>query len=135
MDNLTRRGAIGFGILSGSALSATLGQAGAGEEKGVIFADSKDVLFKIKDVLLDRIDRDGRTIAATFGDRDRPLKMTNLPLGKDIRIRVSYVFPGVVNNVPFDWDRLEKLAGKRVSMMLRAGSNGLSVDSVATAND
>jgi hypothetical protein len=37
--------------------------------------------------------------------------------------------------VPFNWDRLKGLLGKSVSMMLRAESSRLSVDSIAVAND
>jgi hypothetical protein len=135
MASLTRREAIGFGVLSSSAVWAALGRANAAEEKDVIFADGKDVLFKIKDVLIERVDRASRTMAATFGKRDKALRMTNLPLHEDIRIHLSYIEPGSANNLPFTWERLEELVGERVSMMLRAGSNSLSVESVATQND
>jgi hypothetical protein len=135
MSSLTRRAAIGFGVLSGSALLSRLGRAEAADEERVIFAGEKAVLFKLKDVTIERVDRAGRTIDVSSGKKDKPLKMADLPLGEDIRIRVSYVRPGVANNLPFEWDRLEELVGKQVSMMLRAESSRLSIESIATEND
>lgn len=135
MNDLTRRGAIGLGVMSGSSILAALARTEAAEEKAVIFADENAVRFKIKDVTLERVDEAERTVAARFGGQDKPLTMTNLSLAKNITIRVSYVEPGSVNYAPFDWERLKGLVGKRVSMMLRAESGGLSVDSFATAND
>src|SRR3954452_20373280 len=124
MDRLTRRGAIGMGVVSGAALFAVSGRAAA-DDKAVIVAGEKAVLFKVRGVAIDRVDRRGRTIDASLGEEDRPTRLANLPLGDGIRIRVSFVLPGSVNNVPFDWDRLEGLVGKRVSMMLRAESGRL----------
>ena len=63
------------------------------------------------------------------------MKVIALPLDETIGIRVSHIFPGSVNNVPFDWDRLKGLVGERISMMIVAEDNGLSVDTIATAND
>jgi hypothetical protein len=133
MDSVTRRGAIGLGILSGSTLFAKPAQAA--DDKTVIFANEKAVLFKVKNVTLDGVDQDHRTIAASFGKPDRPIKLANLPLSESVRIRVSFILPGSVNHLPFHWDRLKGLVGKRVSMMLRAESSTLSVDSIAVAND
>jgi hypothetical protein len=135
MSGLTRRGAIGLGVLAGSALWPGRGWAGAAGDEKVIAAGEKAVLFKVKDVTVERVDRDGRTISASLGNRDRPTKLTDLPLGKDVRVRASNVFPGGANNLPFSWERLEELVGKRVSLTLRAEAGGLSVDSVATNND
>jgi hypothetical protein len=134
MVSLSRRRAIGVGVMSGSALLATLTRAEEADED-VIAAGEKAVLFKIKGVMLERVDQDRRTIDASLGKHDRPIKLEGLPLGENIRIRVSYVKPGVANNLPFDWDRLKGLVGRRVSVMLRAASGGLSVDSIATNND
>ncbi len=133
MESLTRRGAIGLGIFSGSSLFTTPAQAA--DEKSVIFANEKAVLFKVKNVTLEEVDQDRRTIAVRFGKPDRNIKVANLPLGESVRIRVSFVFPGSVNHLPFHWDRLKGLVGKTVSMMLCAESSGLSVDSIAVAND
>ena len=130
MNSLTRRGALGLGVMSASAFLPTMVQ-GAGEE-----ADDKEpVRFKIKDVTLEKVDQDHRTINVRFGKPARPMKVIALPLGENIGIRVSHVFPGSVNNVPFDWDRLKGLVGERISMMIVAEDNGLSVDTIATAND
>jgi hypothetical protein len=130
---MTRREAIGLGMMSGSLLLTEPAQAA--DENAVIFADEKAVLFKVKNVTLVGVDQDHRTIAASFGKPDEPIRLANLPLGEDVRIRVSFIFPGSVNNVPFHWDRLKGLVGKTVSMMLRAESSMLSVDSIAAAND
>ena len=134
MKSLTRRAAIGFGVLCGPALSASFARA---DDAEVFPADGRAVLFKIRDATIERADRDARTVAVVFGEGDRPLRMTNLPLAEGFKIRASYVLPGSVNNVPFDrdrdWYRMEGLVGKRVSMLLRAESGGLSVDSVAVA--
>jgi hypothetical protein len=131
---ITRRDALTLGAISGSALLTMLPETQAAD-KPLIFADEKAVLFKIKNVTLDKVDQPGRTISITFGNKDRPVKLTNLPLSDDVKIRVSFVEPGVVNNVPFDWDQLKGLAGKVVSIMLIAESSGLAVNSLATAND
>jgi hypothetical protein len=104
-------------------------------DREVIFAVERAVLCKIRDVTIERVDRERRTIAASFGAGDKSLRMTNLPLAESISIRVPYVFPGSVNHVPFSWDRLERLVHKRVSMMLGAEAGGRSVDSIAVAND
>src|SRR3954470_5946642 len=134
MDRLTRRGAIGMGVVSGAALFEAPGRAAA-DDKAVIVAGEKAVLFKVKGVAIERVDRGGRAIAGSLADAARPVSLATLPLEDGIRIRVSFIFPGGANNVPFDWDRLEGLVGKRVSMMLRAESGRLTVDSIATAND
>lgn len=101
----------------------------------MIVAGEKAVLFKIKDVTIDSIDEAKRTIAASFGRADAPVKLTGLQLAKDIVIRVSLVLPGSVNNVPFDMDRLKGLVGKQISVMLRAEASGLAVTRIAVAND
>ena len=61
--------------------------------------------------------------------------MTGLPLSQTIGIRVSHVFPGSVNNLPFQWDRLKGLVGKTVSMTIVAEDDALAVVTIATAND
>jgi hypothetical protein len=129
MNSLTRRGALGLGAASASAfLSASA--RGAGEA-----GDEGPVRFKIKDVILEKVDQDHRTINVRFGKPGRPVKMIALPLDETIGIRVSHIFPGSVNNVPFDWDRLKGLVGERVSMVIVAEDDGLSVHTIATAND
>jgi hypothetical protein len=130
MNSLTRRGALGLGAVSASAfLSATA--RGAGKAAG----DEGPVQFKIKDVTLEKVEQDHRTINVHFGKPSRPTKVVALPLGENIGILVSHVFPGSVNNIPFDWDRLKGLVGERVSMVIVAEDDGLSVHTIATAND
>lgn len=136
MDGGSRRQLVALGATGGAAFLATLGGAEAGDEKErVIVAGEKAVLFKVKDVTLDAVDEAKRTIAASCGRADAPVKLTGLPLAKDIGIRVSLVEPGSVNNVPFDMARLKGLVGKQVSVLLRAEASGLAVASIAVAND
>lgn len=136
MESISRRQAVALGAAGGVALLADLGRAEAADaKKDVIFADEKAVLFKLKDVTIDAVDEAKRTVAASFGKADAPVKLTGLPLADNVSIRVSFVYPGLVNNVPFNWDRLKGLVGKKVSMHIRAEASGLTVDSIAVAND
>jgi hypothetical protein len=130
MRNLTRRGALGLGVASASVF-LTAAAHGANENTD----DEEPVRFKIKDVILDGVKQEERTIDVRFGKAARPIKLTGLPLSDSIRIRVSHVFPGSVNNVPFDWGRLKGLVGKTVSMMIVAEDDALVVATIATAND
>jgi hypothetical protein len=132
---ITRRDAIRMGAISGAALLMTDNAAPAAEARALIFADEKAVLFKIRNVTLNKVNEPSRTVTMSFGKKDRPTKLESVPLAEDVTIRVSFIEPGSVNNVPFDWDRLKGLAGKVVSVMLIAESSGLAVHSFATAND
>src|SRR4051794_16760979 len=109
MDGISRRQAVTLSAAGGVALIATLGRAEASDGEDVIFANEKTVLFKVKDVTLDGIDEANRKIAASFGQADAPIKLTGLPLAENVAIRVSLVFPGSVNNLPFNWGRLKEL--------------------------
>jgi hypothetical protein len=136
MSKVSRRQLVALGAAGGAAFLAAIDRAEAGEEKDrVIVADEKAVLFKLKDVTLDAVDDPKRTVAVSFGQADVPIKVTGLPLSKDIGIRVSLVRPGSVNNVPFDMARLKALVGKQVSVLLRAEASGITVASIAVAND
>ncbi len=84
---------------------------------------------------LNKVDEPSRSVTMSFGKKDRPAKFESVPLAVDVAIRTSFVEPGSVNNVPFDWDRLKGLAGKVVSVMLFMESSGLAVHFFATAND
>jgi hypothetical protein len=97
--------------------------------------DEESVMFKIKDVILDGVKQDERTIDVRFGKAARPIKLTGLPLSETIGIRVSHVFPGSVNNLPFRWERLKELVGKTVSVVIIAEDDALAVATIATAND
>jgi hypothetical protein len=135
MQKLTRRSAVQAGVIAGSTLFGAQNRAQASEPTELIAAGEKNVLFKVKDVTIKTIDQAARMIAVSVGKRPRSIAIENLPLDEDIKLRISFVFPGVANNLPFSWGRLEELVGKRVSMMLRAEAGGLSVRSVATEND
>jgi hypothetical protein len=130
MPGLTRRGALGLGAVSASAFLTASAQ-GIGDNSN----DEEPVRFKIKDVIIDKVKQDQRTIDIRFGKAARPTKMFGLPLAETIGIRVSHVFPGSVNNLPFHWDRLKDLVGKTVSMVIVAELDALSVSTIATAND
>jgi hypothetical protein len=135
MDGVSRRQAVTLSAAGGVALLVALGRAEANDGKDVIVANEKTVLFKVKNVTLDGVDEANRTIAASFGRADAPVKLTGLPLAENVAIRVSLVFPGSVNNVPFNWGRLKGLVGKRVSLLLKAEVSRLEVNSIAVAND
>ncbi len=130
MQNLTRRGALGLGAMTASAVLAASAQAMREDT-----SDEEPVRFKIKDVTIDKVRQEQRTIDIRCGKAARPIKVFGLPLAETIGIRVSHVFPGSVNNLPFDWDRLKELMGKTVSMVIVAELDALSVDTIATAND
>ncbi len=136
MDGVSRREVVALGAAGGAAFLASLGRTEAADEKErVIVADEKAVLFKVKDLTLDGVDEAKRTVAASFGNADAPVKLTGLPLADGVSILMSLVLPGSLNNVPFDMARLKGLVGMRVSVLLRAEASGLAVDSIAVAND
>jgi hypothetical protein len=76
MDSLTRRGAIGFGAVSCPALVAKLGQAEAADESEAIFAGEEAVLLKVKDVIIEQVDRAGSLITARIGRQERLVRMS-----------------------------------------------------------
>jgi hypothetical protein len=112
MDRMTRRRAIELGVLSGSALVAKQGQAEAADEKDVILADEKAVVFNIRNVTIERVDQAARTITASFGKQDNPIKVTDLPLGKDIRIVLTNRYPSSRNHERFEIARLGGTGGQ-----------------------
>jgi hypothetical protein len=130
MQRLTRRAALGLGAASASAFLTAA--APATDENA---NDEGPVRFKIKDVVIERVKQEERTIDVRFGKAARPIKVAGLPLAETIGIRVSHIFPGSVNNLPFHWDRLKALVGKTVSMVIVAELDTLSVATIATAND
>jgi hypothetical protein len=106
-----------------------------GTNTDVLIAGEKAVLFKVRDVRLEQVDEAGRTITVSIGNGPRPVELIRLPLGEEIKLRVSLVLPGAANNVPFAWDRLKSLTGTCVSMLVRAEASRLSVAAIAVAND
>jgi hypothetical protein len=130
MTNLSRRGVFGLGVASVVSSMITSVQA-ADYPRG----DEHAVGFKIKNVTLERINEAERTVAVSFGIPDRPTRLLDLPLVEKFQLRVTHIYPGSVNNEPFEWDDLKRLLGKRVSAMFVAEANRLSIQSVAVAND
>ena len=121
--------AIGAGGVVASASAA------ADNESKVTFAGEKAVLFKLKGVTLDAVDEKRRTVALSFGPAEARVKLTGLPLAKDISILRWFMSPSVANNLPFGMDRLNESVGKVVGVFLRAEASGLVLSTVATAND
>ncbi|MGL4462317.1 MAG: hypothetical protein ACRC1K_09185 [Planctomycetia bacterium] len=117
------------------AQAATSSAEAADDKQAVISAYEKPVLFKVKNVTIDAVDADARTIAASFGAAGAQIKLAGLPLVKDVHILRWYQSPSIANNLPFTMDRLKELVGKEVSMLLLAEKSGLAVYSMATAND
>jgi hypothetical protein len=128
---------LGAGLGLAAAAVATLsGQADeGGREAKVIVADERPVLFKVRDAVVERVNPERRLVSVRIGKADPPVRLTDLPLSENVRLRVSFVFPGVANNLPFSFERLNELIGKPVSLMLRAEASGLTVDAFAAAND
>jgi hypothetical protein len=126
MQHLTRRGALGLGAASAGAFLASAARAEG---------DDGPVRFKIKDVVIVRAKQEDRTIDIRFGKANRRIRVIGLPLSETIGIRVSHVFPGSANNLPFHWVRLKELVGQTVSMVIVAELDVLSVSTIATAND
>ena len=121
--------AIGVGgVVASTAVAAD-------DKSKVLFAGEKAVLFKIKNVTLDAVDGDKRTVTLSFGPADARVKLTGLPLAKDIGILRWFEAPSIANNLPFTMDRLKESVGKVVSVHLRAEASGLVLATIATAND
>jgi hypothetical protein len=96
---------------------------------------AKDVIITIKDVTLTDVDEDSGTISVSFGKKDNPTKLLNVPVAKDVRVVASHVLPGVANNVPFQWEFAKRLRGKVVSIRVSASDRVLSVSSICSGND
>jgi hypothetical protein len=96
---------------------------------------SEAVIMTIKDVTLTDVDEDSGTISVSFGTKDNPTKLLNVPLTKEVRVVASHVFPGVANNVPFQWEFAKRLRGKVVSIRVIPSDKGVSVNSICAGND
>ncbi len=123
--------AIGVGGVVTCAASA----AAADDKPKVHFAGEKAAVFKLKNVTLDAVDGDKRTVALSFGPADARVKLAGLPLAKEVGIRQWFEVISFANNFPFTMDRLKESVGKVVSVQLRAEAGGLVLAAVATAND
>jgi hypothetical protein len=96
---------------------------------------AKDKITTIKDVTLTDVDEAGGTISVSFGKKDKPTKLVNVPLAEGVRVVASHVLPGSVNNLPFEWKYVENLKGKVVSIRVTVTATGLSVVSICSGND
>ncbi len=132
--NSSRRQMIERGLASGAACLAAFAAANGSDEPQAAPQD-EPVTFTIKDVGIERCDEARRSLTLRFGKRQQPSRLVDIPAANDIQVRVSHVFPGVVNNLPFEWRRVEALLGRPVSVRFRATSEGLTVASIASAND
>jgi hypothetical protein len=130
----TRRQMIERGLASGAACLAALGSA-SGADEAYVAPHGEPVTFTIKDAAIERGDEARRTLTLRFGKQDAPSRFVDVPAANDIQVRVSHVFPGVVNNLPFEWRRVEAIVGRPVSVRFRATPEGLTVASIASAND
>ena len=66
---------------------------------------------------------------------DSPTRLLIVSLAAGARLVASHVLPGPVNNLPFEWENLKRLKGKRVSIWVSTPTRGMSVASVAAGND
>jgi hypothetical protein len=131
---LTRRAAIGIAAMSTPVGLAAVASPCIGAEDGDKPRDSPTV-FKIKDVSLDGFNAEEGTLTLSFRRKGNVCTLVNVPVADDMQVRVSHVEPGSVNNLPFGWERVKELAGKRVSVLFRGTADGLFVGSIASAND
>lgn len=109
--------------------------AAADDTSKVVSVGEKPALFKLKDVTLDAVDEKRRTVTLSFGPADARVKLTGLPLAKDVSIRRWFEQISFANNFPFEMGRLNESVGKVVSAHLRAEASGLVLAAIATAND
>ena len=132
---MNRRQALAaIGVGGVTACAATAAQA-ADDKSKVVYVGEKPTLFKLKDVTLDALDGQRRTVALSFGPADARIKLTGLPLAKDVSIRQWFEQISIANNMPFTMGRLKESVGKVVSSQLRAEASGLVLAAIATAND
>jgi hypothetical protein len=89
----------------------------------------------IKDVTLTDVDEAAGTISVSFGRKDSPTKLVNVPLVVGVRVVASHVLPGSANNLPFEWEYLNRLKGKVVSIRVRTSATGMAAVSIASGND
>ena len=89
----------------------------------------------IKNVTLTDVDEDGGTVSLSFGRKDSPTKLVNVPLAVGVRLVASHVMPGLTNHFPFEWENLKRLKGKVVSIRITTSATGMSVVSIASGND
>ena len=134
MAPVTRRAVVGLGFAFGLALLSGCGLSSAAP-RGVIGVPVEKATVTIKDVIIDQVDEAAGTISVSFGKKEKPTKLVNVPLANGVRVVASHVLPGSVNHLPFRWEYVKRLQGKTVSVRLHVASTGLSVISIASGND
>ena len=134
MAPVTRRTVVGLGFAFGLALLLGLALRGAADDKPLGLPVEKATVT-IKDVIIDQVDEAAGTFSVSFGKKEKPTKLVNVPLAKGVRVVASHVLPGSVNHLPFRWEYVKRLQGKTVSVRLHVASTGLSVISIASGND
>lgn len=122
MNGISRRAAMGAGFL------AVPGMAAARTSAPVEW-------FSLKNVTIDGVDEKARTLSMTLGKLIHSMEFKNVPAAKEIGVRVSHQRPGVVNNLPFSWDRVRTLVGVPLSVLFYIKEEGIEVASIASAND
>lgn len=98
-------------------------------------AKANPVTFTVKNATIDDVDEKAGVVSVSFGTKEKPTKLVNVPLDKGVRVVASHVLPGVANNLPFEWKYVERLKGKGVSVRLAQTADGLAVVSIASGND
>ena len=93
------------------------------------------VAFTLKNATVDDVDAKSGVISVSFGNKEKPTRLVNVPLDAGARVVASHVLPGVANNLPFEWSHVERLKGKVVSVRLAQTADGLAVVSIASGND
>jgi len=135
MSNVSRRAAFGLIVTFGAAAFTGDTSTGAEPDDTHSPAPAEAATVTIKDVTITQVDESAGTVSVSFGKKDKPTKVENVPLQEGARVVASHVLPGSVNNLPFRWEYVRRLRGKVVSVRLRASAAGLSVVSIASGND
>lgn len=135
MEHFSRCAAVVLVIAFGAVVLTGFAPAGAEAGDKPLKGSADAATVKIKDVTIDQVDEAGGTISVSFGNKEKPTKLVNVPLGKGVRVVASHVLPGSVNHLPFEWDYVKRLQGKVVSVRLDVATAGLSVVSIASGND
>jgi hypothetical protein len=116
------------------SVSGTLEKAATGQEKTAPSAIPSSAAT-IKDATLTDIDEAGGTISLSFGKKDKPTKLENVPLADGVRLVASHIIPTFKNHLPFEWVNLKQMKGKVVSIRVRTSASGISVESISENND
>jgi RNA polymerase sigma factor (sigma-70 family) len=102
---------------------------------GTTDAKPKPAAFTIKDVTIDEVDTKAGVISVSFGSKEKPTKLLNVPLGKGVRVVPSFIRPGGGSHFPPPDREIELQKGKVVSLRLVPTADGLAVVSISSGND